>query len=292
MNRRKFIKTGLQTGGVGLMVSTLGCQGSFFDAFESSAEEAIVAQSAGTNLYKVNLVTGATSVITSAFAANLNGVALKDQDTALVIDNTGNIIFYEVNLNTGNVKTHTTNITTAIATSIGIENESSILVGDSVAILTRINLNTLANSVLVSTGGAGSIIGIAIESSSSALILDSSVPSLIRVNLLNGTSTTLASPAGNQKIAYAPSRNLALISNSAAAQINRFDLSSNSSLSGIGPANSGPGIALENSHSVLVADNSLGGLYRVDLDTGVISRVDDNTLLNGVSLADIAVRFR
>ncbi|GMT49837.1 MAG: hypothetical protein IEMM0008_1376 [bacterium] len=39
MNRRKFIKTGLQVGGAGLMAFTLGCQGSLFDPFDVSANE-------------------------------------------------------------------------------------------------------------------------------------------------------------------------------------------------------------------------------------------------------------
>ena len=42
MNRRKFIKTGLQVGGLGLMASTLECQGSLFDSFAQTATEAIV----------------------------------------------------------------------------------------------------------------------------------------------------------------------------------------------------------------------------------------------------------
>ncbi len=291
MDRRKFIKTSLQAGGAGLVASTLGCQGSLFDSFESPADEAIVAQSGGTNLYKVNLVTGATSVITSAFAANLNGVALKDQDTALVIDNTNNIQFYEVNLNSGNVKTHTTNIGGAAASSIAIENESSILIGDSASVITRINLNTLATSIVPY---GGTVIGMALDTSNSALFVDTGAANLVKVNLTTGSSTSLvAFPAGSQKIAYAPSRNLALISNNTAVQIRRLDLSTNTFLSDIGPANSGPGIALENSSSVLIGDNGGGGLYRVDLDTGVTSRVDDNTLLNTtVLLADIAVRFR
>ncbi len=295
MNRRKFIKTGLQAGGAGLMASTLGCQGSLFDAFDSSAEEAFLI-SATRFLYKVNLVTGAASIITPVFTNQLLGLALRGQNTALVLDNVSPGNLFSVNLKDNSVTTLASSVASINPASIALENQESAIVGDT-GTLTRLNLSTLASSTIVS-GLVNSVAGLAMESSQSVLVqLGNGSGNLLRVKLSSGTSNLLRNiGTTSSKITFASDRNLVLIANSdtvTPTQIRRLDLSTNTLLSDIGflTNGAGPGIALENSHSVLVGSNTSGGLYRVDLDTGVTSRVDDGSL-GGVIIVDIAVRFQ
>ncbi len=298
MNRRKFIKTGLQLGGAGFIASTLGCQGSLFDSFDSSAEEAFLV-SGSRLLYKVNLITGAASSITPVFPDFTFGLALRGKDTALVLTNLLGGDLYSINLNSTN-SSFTSLISSFAPTntaSIVLENQQSVLVGDN-GNLTRLNLSTLTSSTIVS--GLGDVVtGLAMESSQSVLVQMGGTTGmgLLRVNLSSGTSNFLQNMGASTftKIAIVPDRNLVLIANSTTTtQIKRLDLSTNTLLSDIGfvPSGAGLGIALENSHSALVGSNAAaGGLYRVDLDTGVTSRVDDGSL-GSVSIVDIAVRFQ
>ncbi len=294
MNRRKFIKTGLQVGGAGLMASTLGCQGSLFDAFDSSAEEALVAEDNGSfQLFNVNLSTGAVSTI-AIFPNQIFQVSLLDQNTAIAIDNT---TVYSVNLNTNIYQPLLSSFTTL--RGLAIENQNSVLLGGMSGYFARMNLSTLAVSTFPTLGGWPH--GTALENSSSALVMDRANDDLLRVNLSTGSFSTVYNfPTTNTyvNIAIDTGRNLALILSDTPTtnQIVRVDLNTNTLLSQIGSTPDGvtQGIALENSTSVLVGNDTNapgGGLYRVDLDTGATSRVDDGTL-NGVIPRDIAVRFQ
>ncbi len=299
MNRRKFIKTGLQVGGAGLMASTLGCQGSLFDAFGQTADEAIVIEAVGSQcIYRVNLNTGATSVISDGviFGGNqLGGIALLDEDTALVTTGTttGGTL-YKVDLNANTVQLLVSGFSPGNTSDcIAVENRNSVLIGAS-GTLYRMNLRTLTVTKTQAIGTA--LHGIALESESSALIIENN-DSLHRVNLADFSfSTLMATTTGNngRDVAIALDRNLAMVvANAGGIQIVRINLSSNTALSTLGALTNGAGkgIALENGSSTLVGDNTSGGLYRVDLDTGVTSRVDDGTL-NSILIRKIAVRFQ
>ncbi len=299
MNRRKFIKTGLQVGGAGIIVSTLGCQGSLFDSFAQTATEAIVAQSAGTNLYRVNLNTGVTSVI-NTLTSNLNGIALLDQDTALVTSVLSGGELYKVDLNTNAVQLLVSGYSPASGSlSVAVENRNSILIGSTTGTLRRMDIRTLTIT-RTQNFGVAPLQGLASESETSALAIASS-DILYRINLTNFSLSTLmaltpAATINPTKVAFAPNRNIAYVApaTSGADQILRFDLSTNTQLSAIGsvPGGVSEAVALENSSSALVGNFSAPiGLYRVDLDTGATSRVDDGTL-TGVSIRDIAVRFQ
>ncbi len=303
MNRRKFIKTGLQVGGAGLMASTRGCQGSLFDSFAQTATEAIVAETGATRqIFRVNLNTGVTSVVSDGviFVNNLQSIALLDEDTALVTTNLTAGGLYKVNLKNNTVQLLVSGYSPgASSRGIALENRNSLLIGSNDDAIRRMDLRTL--SVINNQAISVSATAIALESESSALLLDTG-NTLYRLNLIDFSVNTLISPLSGslgRSIALDLNRNIALIGQSDATQIERFDLSTNTQLStdiGSLPDGAGRGIALENSNSVLVGNNSIpsatpGGLYRVDLDTGATSQVDDGTL-DGVLIRAIAVRFQ
>ncbi len=298
MNRRKFIKTGFQVGGAGLMASTLGCQGSLFDSFAQSANEAIVTEAGGTRrVFKVNLNNGAVSLIVNANVIGgtlLQGLTLKDQDTALVTSDPLGGELYKINLNNNTVQLLTSGFVPGLVSNpIAMENSNSLLIGTNNGNINRMNLSTFAITKTQNIAG-NPLAGIAVENSSSAVVLDN-MRDLYRVNLSDFSSSTLIAPvtAGGRAVAINTVRNLAFIGHTGTTQIERFDLSTNTPLTVFGavPGGAGRGIAFENSNSVLVGENvPSGGLYRVNIDTGVTSRVDDGSIT--VNLKNIAVRFQ
>ncbi len=299
MNRRKFIKTGLQVSGAGLMASTLGCQGSLFDSFAQTATEAIVAQTGATRqIFRVNLNTGVTSVVSDGmiFGGNLQSIALLDEDTALVTTGSTNGELYKVNLKNNTVQFLVSGYSPGFSSrGIALENRNSLLIGSNDDAIRRMDLRTL--SVINNQAISVSARAIALESESSALLLDDVLNNLYRINLIDFSVNTLISTlsgSGGRSIALDLNRNIALIGQTdGGSPIERFDLSTNTQLSDLGSVTGGAGrgIALENSNSVLVGSNGPNGLYRVDLDSGATSQVDDGTL-SSVLIRAIAVRFQ
>lgn len=306
ISRREFIKKGLQVGGVGLLASTLGCTGSLQDLFSNSAKEAILA--ANSSIYKVNMETGAVAMVADFMfyygtTTTVFSLAIKDKNTvlALVLDNMATPTtsgLFSVNLDNGTIQT-ILNPMWYLATSIAIESDFSILIGET-GNLHRLELAKLSDTTIATGLGAGAISGIAIENQYSAYVININTGELYWVNpsyyntfFLIPITPAMSTPA---KIAIDTTRNSLLISNNAGgglAQIYRVNKSDYSRLSDLGNVAAGVhmSIALENNNSVLVGDKApYNGLYRVDLDTGASSRVDNGTL-TGFPIMDIAVRF-
>ncbi|MDH4128922.1 MAG: hypothetical protein OEV44_09230, partial [Spirochaetota bacterium] len=205
---------------------------------------------------------------------------------------------FSVNLDNGTIQT-ILNPMWYLATSIAIESDFSILIGET-GNLHRLELAKLSDTTIATGLGAGAISGIAIENQYSAYVININTGELYWVNpsyyntfFLIPITPAMSTPA---KIAIDTTRNSLLISNNAGgglAQIYRVNKSDYSRLSDLGNVAAGVhmSIALENNNSVLVGDKApYNGLYRVDLDTGASSRVDNGTL-TGFPIMDIAVRF-
>ncbi|GMT49409.1 MAG: hypothetical protein IEMM0008_0948 [bacterium] len=285
------------------MASTLGCQGSLFNSFAQPADEAIVAVQGGTNLYRVNLSTG---VVTTIAVPTIQSIALIGQDTILGVNfSPAVLVVYLIDLIGGGVRTLGTLTIPSFFTfdTIAVVDRDNVLISGSTssgsdAYIYRLNLPTFTGSVVKTwIGLGGGATHIALENDQSAIV-QLFGGNVYRLNLNDYSDTLLLTiPTNTRHLALVPNRNLALVvhQSGTSTPITRIDLNTNTPLSPLGTFadGAGEGIALENSQSVLVGNNNAaaGGLYRVDLDSGVTRRVDDGTF-STLLITDIAVRFR
>lgn len=292
LNRREFIKKSVQFGGGSLVFSMSACQGSWLDPFANPVDEVIVTERTASGLYKMNLSSGKGELIYT-FPTQLYGVALYNSYTLLVTEDAAGGILYKVDLRDNSVTTLLSAFAAGNSLYVVMENSNSAIIGDTLGNLYRIDLASLSVSTLAS-GLGGSLSGIAIENSSSVLILDYTGGNLYRVSLSDGSygsPLNIGAATTFSHVAISTNRNIAYISNNVANQIKRVDLSSFSLLSDIAFSNAGEAIALENNNFLLVGNTGGTGLYRVNIDSGQSSRVDDG-FLTGLTVLDLALRFK
>jgi len=298
MDRRKFLKNSLQIGSAGLLSTLPYCQGSWTDPFETPANEAIMISTPGV-MYRVNLSSGATTPISTIGSG---ATAFLDNNNVLFVTSSLTPSFYQINLNDNSFSLlGTVTIPVGAGGDVGTV---SLIGGNDVMLngsytggaqgyLYRLNLTSMTGSVVLSL--LAPISGHAIENDQT-LLAQLSSGNVYRFSLTDYSNTLLVNAGASKfNVALAPGRNLLLIAHGGgiATQLKRVDLKTNTVLSDLGalPNGAGAGIALESNSSVLTGDTVSGGLYRVNLDNGATSRVDDGTL-TGVVLRNIAVRFQ